>query len=191
MIGRRLTSFLKRSPPSQVSSSAEAVEEGNAKRWGRRVASAALICLTGGIALSALDDLAIFYGCSSKALEKANTNQTVLGAIGEPVVRGPWYSASLAVAHRRKSVSCTFPVSGPQGTGIFQLKAVRNDDDTRFSLFRPRSWEILIMEALLHVPANEEKNQTFRINLSDSFPPSACKTCTTCPPQESEVPEKK
>lgn len=46
------------------SSSANLVEEGKAKTWGRRVVSGALICLTGGVALSALDDLAIFYGCS-------------------------------------------------------------------------------------------------------------------------------
>ncbi|GJT53173.1 hypothetical protein Tco_0988227 [Tanacetum coccineum] len=44
-------------------------------------------------------------------------------AIGEPIARGPWYNASLAVTHKRHSVSCTFPVSGPQGSGIFQLRA--------------------------------------------------------------------
>ena len=59
-------------------------------------------------------------------MEKATKNQMLIDAIGEPIVRGPWYNASLAVAHKRQSVSCTFPVSGPQGTGIFQLKAVRN-----------------------------------------------------------------
>lgn len=59
-------------------------------------------------------------------MEKATKNQMLIDAIGEPIVRGPWYNASLAVAHKRQSVSCTFPVSGPQGTGIFQLKAVLN-----------------------------------------------------------------
>lgn len=34
------------------------------KAWGRRVVSGVLICLTGGVALSALDDLAIYHGCS-------------------------------------------------------------------------------------------------------------------------------
>jgi hypothetical protein len=62
----------------------------------------------------------------SKALEKASKNKALIDAIGEPIVRGPWYNASLAVAHKRHSVSCTFPVSGPQGSGVFQLKAVRN-----------------------------------------------------------------
>lgn len=59
-------------------------------------------------------------------MEKASKSQVIIDAIGEPIVRGPWYNASLAVAHRRHSVSCTFPVSGPLGTGIFQLKAVCN-----------------------------------------------------------------
>ena len=59
-------------------------------------------------------------------MEKASKNKALLDAIGEPIVNGPWYNASLAVAHKRKSVSCTFPVSGPQGSGVFQLKAVRN-----------------------------------------------------------------
>lgn len=62
----------------------------------------------------------------SKAIEKATENQEVVEAIGVPIVRGPWYDASLAVGHRRGSVSCTFPVSGPQGSGIFQFKAIRN-----------------------------------------------------------------
>lgn len=62
-----------------------------------------------------------------KALEKASKNQSIIDAIGEPIVRGPWYNASLAVTHKRHSVSCTFPVSGPQGTGSLQLRAVRNE----------------------------------------------------------------
>lgn len=61
----------------------------------------------------------------SKAMERASKNQAIIDAIGEPIVRGPWYNASLAVAHRRHSVSCTFPVSGPQGTGTVQFKAIR------------------------------------------------------------------
>ncbi|PSR94891.1 Lipoyl synthase [Actinidia chinensis var. chinensis] len=175
MVGSRLISFLKRTPSSQLSSSV--AEEPKAKAWGRRVVSGVLICLTGGVALSALDDLAIYYGCSSKAIEKATKNQTIIDAIGEPIVRGPWYNASLAVAHKRHSVSCTFPFSGPQGSGIFQLKAVRNGEDTWFSL-RPRDWDILIMEALVHVPSNDEKQKTFRISLSDNLPPPVCVACT-------------
>lgn len=62
----------------------------------------------------------------SKAMEKVSKNQAIIDAIGEPIVKGSWYNASLAVAHKRHSVSCSFPVSGPQGTGLLQLKAVRN-----------------------------------------------------------------
>uniref|UniRef100_M1CNJ7 Uncharacterized protein n=1 Tax=Solanum tuberosum TaxID=4113 RepID=M1CNJ7_SOLTU len=119
----------------------------------------------------------------SKALERASKNKPIIDAIGEPIVRGPWYNASLAVAHQRQSVSCTFPVSGPQGTGIFQLKAVRNGED-KWSFLRASDWEILIMEALVHVPGNEEKQQTFRIKVSDDLPPPASNACTDCIPQE-------
>ncbi|KAK1397965.1 hypothetical protein POM88_007828 [Heracleum sosnowskyi] len=164
MSGKRFISFFRKTtPPSQFPSSVEKLVDGSkGKKWGRRLLSGALISLTGGVALSALDDLAIYHACSSKALEKASTNEIVINAIGDPIVRGPWYNASLAVTHRRHSVSCTFPVSGPQGTGVFQLRAVREKDNKWFTFFRPRDWEILIMEALLHVPANEEKHQTFR-----------------------------
>ncbi|KAJ0647422.1 putative cytochrome c oxidase assembly factor 1 [Helianthus annuus] len=127
MIGRRFISFLRRNPSSSSSSVKSGVEEeAKPKSWGRRVVSGGLICVTGGVALSALDDLVIYHGCSSKAMEKASKNQAVVEAIGEPIARGPWYNASLAVTHKRHSVSCTFPVSGPHGTGIFQLRAVRN-----------------------------------------------------------------
>lgn len=38
--------------------------EPSGKRWGRRAVSGALICITGGVALSAFDDLAIYHACS-------------------------------------------------------------------------------------------------------------------------------
>lgn len=41
------------------------------------------------------------------------------------------------------------------------------------------------MEALVHVPGNEEKQQTFRIKVSDYLPPPASNACTDCIPQES------
>lgn len=165
------------------------MDEGKSKSLGRKAVSFVLITVTGGVALSALDDLVIYRSCSSKALEKASKNEALIDAIGEPIVRGPWYNASLAVAHKRHSVSCTFPVSGPQGSGVFQLKAVRNGDDSWFSFLR-RDWDILIMDALLHVPANDEKHQTLRISISDT-PAPAFAACTDCKPQEPEIPEKK
>lgn len=92
-------------------------------------------------------------------------NKTIIEAIGEPIVRGPWFNASLAVAHRRHSIACTFPVSGPRGSGIFQFKAVRNGDDSWLSILRPQDWEILMMEALLHIPGSEQEGRTFRITV--------------------------
>ncbi|KAL5155233.1 LINE-1 retrotransposable element ORF2 protein [Glycine soja] len=136
--------------------------------------------------LNDLDRTSKIINCDifSKAMEKVSKNQALIDAIGEPIVKGPWYNASLSVAHKRHSVSCSFPVSGPQGTGVLQLKAVRNGDDTWSSFFLPRDWDILIMDALLHVPGNEEKHQTLRINLADK--PLSCTTCTECTPHPSE-----
>ncbi|KAL6539813.1 hypothetical protein OROHE_011584 [Orobanche hederae] len=186
MVGRKLTSLLKnrsRTAPPLVAAVGEGEAEGQS--LGRKIVSGALICLTGGVALSALDDLLIYYGCTSKAMERASKNQAVIEAIGEPIVRGPWYNASLAVNHKRQSVSCSFPASGPQGSGMFQLKAVRNGGDSWFSYLWPRDWEILMMEARLHSPANEKHQQNIRISVSDNPPPPACKTCPRPQPTES------
>ncbi|KAJ0053000.1 hypothetical protein Pint_01655 [Pistacia integerrima] len=183
MLARRLSSLFKSSPSSKASSSAKPLDEEKSKSFGRKAVSFVLITVTGGVALSALDDLAIYHSCSSKAMEKAIKNQAIINAIGEPIKKGPWYNASLAVTHKRHSVSCTFPVSGPQGNGVFQLKAVRNGDSW-FSSLRPQNWEILIMDALLHLPENEGKQQTMRISVSDNFSPSACTSCTLQPQQK-------
>ncbi|XP_022771343.1 uncharacterized protein LOC111314345 isoform X2 [Durio zibethinus] len=186
MLARRLVSFFKSSPSSKVSSTGNSMNEEKRKSFAGKAVSFVLITVTGGVALSALDDLAIYHGCSSKAMEKASKNQAIIDAIGEPIKKGPWYNASLAVAHKRRSVSCTFPVSGPQGSGVLQLKAVRNGDDNWYSYVLPRDWEILIMEALLHVPGNEEKRQTTRISLLENVPPPSRIACTECRPQQSE-----
>ncbi|XVF72081.1 hypothetical protein PTKIN_Ptkin12aG0092900 [Pterospermum kingtungense] len=192
MLARRLVSFFKTSPSSKVSSTGNSVNEETRKSFANKAVSFVLITVTGGVALSALDDLAIYYGCSSKAIEKAVKNQAIIDAIGEPIKKGPWYNASLAVAHKRHSVSCTFPVYGPQGSGVIQLKAVCNGDDNWYSYFLPRDWEILIMEALLHVPGNEEKHQALRISLLGNVPPPACTDCRPQPqPQQSENQDKK
>ncbi|XP_061343475.1 uncharacterized protein LOC133289517 [Gastrolobium bilobum] len=191
MLAKKLSSFLKLSPKPQISSSTRNVDEEKSKYFGRKAVSFVLITITGGVGLSALNDLAIYHGCSSKAMEKVSKNQAIIDAIGEPIARGPWYNASLAVAHKRHSVSCSFPVSGPLGSGVLRLKAVRNgDDDTWSSFFIPRDWDILIMDALLHVPGNEETHQTLRIDLSDNLPPS-CNACTECIARPSENSEAK
>lgn len=137
-------------------------------------------------------------------------SKAMIEAIGEPIEKGPWYNASLAVSHQRHSVSCSFPVIGPQGTGILHLKAVRNGgknfqnpsshsrqkyvlgicichfsysldplcalflgiEDSMFGFLQQRDWDILIMDALVHVPSNEGPQQTLRINVSNIVDPS-------------------
>ncbi|CAN0897693.1 hypothetical protein LINGRAHAP2_LOCUS19265 [Linum grandiflorum] len=196
MLGRKFIPLLKSSQRSYLSSSvAKPVEEGakseasssSSSSIGRKAVSFVLITVTGGVALSALDDLSIYYGCTSKAMERARNNEAVKEAIGEPVTKGAWYNASLAVAHKRQSVSCSFPVSGPRGDGVVRLKAIRNPDDNWLSYILPRDWEIVIMDALLHIPGNEGSGSTTqRISLLDSSP-QACQPCMTCPrPQETQ-----
>ncbi|KAG8059383.1 hypothetical protein GUJ93_ZPchr0002g24565 [Zizania palustris] len=164
------TSFL----PQRSYSTAKTGASGSATNGGkkgsraRRIVSIGVISVAGGVALSALNDLAIFHGCSSKAIKKAMENQEVVEAIGVPIVRGPWYDASLSVGHRRKSVSCSFPVSGPHGSGIFQVKAIRNGEDGLLSFLRHHDWDILIMDARLDVPSDDNKQKTLKINLASS-----------------------
>lgn len=56
-------------------------------------------------------------------------------------------------------------------------------DDTWLTFLRPQDWNILIMDALLHIPGNEEKQQTVKIILSDNTPD--CEACVQCPSQSS------
>ncbi|XP_010415847.1 PREDICTED: uncharacterized protein LOC104701788 isoform X3 [Camelina sativa] len=171
MFARRLTSsFFKGSSTS--SSSDKTGKAGTLGSFGRKAVSFVLITVTGGVALSALDDLSIYHGCSSKAMEKVINSKAMIEAIGEPIEKGPWYSASLAVSHQRHSVSCSFPVIGPQGTGILHLKAVRNGEDSLLGFLKQRDWDILMMDALVHVPSNDGPQQTLRINISNMVDPS-------------------
>ncbi|KQJ91659.1 uncharacterized protein LOC100836817 [Brachypodium distachyon] len=134
----------------------------------RRVLSIGVISLAGGVALSALNDLAIFHGCTRKAIEKATDNRVVVEAIGVPIVRGPWYDASVAVGQRRRSVLCTFPVSGPQGSGLFHVEAIRNGEDGMLSFLRHHDWEILVMDAHLEAPSDDGNQKTIIVNLTSS-----------------------
>ncbi|PRQ25709.1 putative cytochrome oxidase assembly protein [Rosa chinensis] len=194
MLARRAVSFLKSSSAphfSSVAASAKTVDEGKTKWFGRKAVNYLLITVTGGVALSALDDLIIYQSCSSKAMEKASKDPAIRDALGEPVLKGPWYNAQLGVAHKRQSVSCKFPVYGPKGTGVLSVKAVRDGDDSWISYLIPRNWDILIMDALLHIPENEEKQQTIRITIpAPACTASAC-TGPSCSTQESQNPEKK
>ncbi|XP_050364935.1 uncharacterized protein LOC126783500 [Argentina anserina] len=194
MLARRAVSFLKSSSAPQFSSvaaSAKTVDEGQTKWFGRKAVNYLLITITGGVALSALDDLIIYQSCSSKAMEKVSKDPTMRDALGEPVVKGPWYNAQLGVAHKRQSVSCKFPVHGPKGTGVLTVKAVRDGDDSWLSYLISRNWDILIMDALLHIPENEEKKQTIRITIPE--PACTAPSCTgpSCSTQETQNTEKK
>ncbi|KAL6214476.1 hypothetical protein ACLB2K_013910 [Fragaria x ananassa] len=101
--------------PVNVAASAKTLDEGQTKWFGRKAVNYLLITVTGGVALSALDDLIIYQSCSSKAMKKASKDPAIQEALGEPVLKGPWYNAQLGVAHKRQSVSCKFPVYGPKG----------------------------------------------------------------------------
>ncbi|KAI4338777.1 hypothetical protein MLD38_023790 [Melastoma candidum] len=160
MLARRTLPHLMSPRASRVSKLAAKSGESEAKGGNifvRKTVSFMLITVTGGVALTALDDLAIYHACSSQTMEKATNDQEIKDALGEPI-KGSWYDASLA--------------------WMVQLKAVRNEDDTWFSFLHPRNWEVLIMEAL-HVPGNEEKQPALRINVANELPPPACKECVT------------
>ncbi|EMS63461.1 hypothetical protein TRIUR3_00562 [Triticum urartu] len=156
-----------------------------AAAWARRAAALSLLGLTGAVAASAFSDLSVFLSCSSQAMEKATKNQQVASAIGEPITRGPWYSASIAVNRARRSVSCTFPVSGPQGDGLLKFKAVRLAEESWFRFLQPSDWEILIMDAILDVRTEDGKHQTMRVTVADNTaappPPADCRTCKPRP----------
>ncbi|CAM0953274.1 unnamed protein product [Alopecurus aequalis] len=130
---------------------------GDSGRKKKRVVAIVVISVAGGVALSGINDLAIFHGCTRKAIETATGNREVVGAIGVPILRGPWYDASVVLGHRRRSVSCTFPVTGPQGSGLFQIEAVRNGGDGMLSFLRHHDWEIRAMNAHLEVASHDDK----------------------------------
>ncbi|VAH24344.1 hypothetical protein VPH35_017861 [Triticum aestivum] len=163
-----------------------------AAAWARRAVALSLLGLTGAVAASAFSDLSVFLSCSSQAMEKATKNQQVASAIGEPITRGPWYSASIAVNRARRSVSCTFPVSGPQGDGLLKFKAVRLGEESWFRFLQRSDWEILIMHAILDVRTEDGKHQTMRVMVADNTaapPPPA--DCRTCKPRTTPTPKPK
>ncbi|NP_001167815.1 uncharacterized protein LOC100277207 [Zea mays] len=160
-------------PPPEVTDSGPGA-------WAGRAVTLSLLGLTGAVAASAVSDLSVFLSCSSQAIEKATQNQQIVNAIGKPIMRGPWYSASIAVNHAKHSVSCTFPVSGPQGNGLLKLKAVRLGDESWYSYVQPTEWEILIMDAILDVHTEDGKHTTMRVTIPDNTPAPPPADCTAC-----------
>ncbi|KAJ6973822.1 hypothetical protein NC653_033984 [Populus alba x Populus x berolinensis] len=64
MLARRFISLFKGSQASQIRSGVKSLDEGKSKSFGRKAVSFVSDTVTGGVALSALDDLAIYHGCS-------------------------------------------------------------------------------------------------------------------------------
>ncbi|XP_052154333.1 uncharacterized protein LOC127772343 [Oryza glaberrima] len=192
MAARRLSAATPSSPLLLLRrrrlSSAAAEADAGAGEWVRRAGALSLLGLTGAVAASAISDLSVFLSCSSQAIEKASQNQQIVNAIGAPIVRGPWYSTSIAVNHARHSVSCTFPVSAPQGNGLLKFKAVRSGDESWFSFLQRSDWEILLMDAILDVPTDDGKHQTIRVTIPDNTTPSPQIDCKACKSQPTLTP---
>ncbi|CAI7807363.1 unnamed protein product [Closterium sp. NIES-54] len=93
--------------------------------WPRIAGGAILASATLGVTYSVADDALLFYRCSSEALEVAGRNEQLKAAIGSPITRGPWYSATIGTSHGGRAASATFPVEGPQGSALFHLRAIR------------------------------------------------------------------
>ncbi|KAJ3679968.1 hypothetical protein LUZ60_016246 [Juncus effusus] len=185
MLRRRLASLPLSSKPQprlnpnpSAAFSAQPEIQSNKASFGRRAAQLLLLGLTAGVAVSGLNDLLLYYRCTTEAIEKARENERIVELIGEPIKRGPWYNASIAVNQKRNSVSCTFPVSGPDGTGIFKLKAFQSKDDTWMSVLGKSELEILIMDAIINT-CKEGNNETIKISLSENSGSQAldCKSC--------------
>ncbi|KAE8791063.1 hypothetical protein D1007_34503 [Hordeum vulgare] len=187
---RRLSAQPKPKAPSPPPPPPPPSDEG-AAAWARRAAALSLLGLTGAVAASAFSDLSVFLSCSSQAMEKATQNKQVASAMGEPIKRGPWYSASIAVNRARRSVSCTFPVSGPQGDGLLKFKAVRLGEESWFQFLQRSDWEILIMDAILDVRTEDGKCETMRVAVADNMPapPPPPADCRSCKPQPAPSPK--
>ncbi|CAH8362575.1 unnamed protein product [Eruca vesicaria subsp. sativa] len=54
---------------------------------------------------------------------------------------------------------------------VLHLKVVCSGEDSLFGFLQQRDWDILIMEALVHVPSDDGPQQTLRIEISDFRPP--------------------
>ncbi|XP_044969038.1 formin-binding protein 4-like [Hordeum vulgare subsp. vulgare] len=187
---RRLSAQPKPKAPSPPPPPPTPSDEG-AAAWARRAAALSLLGLTGAVAASAFSDLSVFLSCSSQAMEKATQNKQVASAMGEPIKRGPWYSVSIAVNRARRSVSCTFPVSGPQGDGLLKFKAVRLGEESWFQFLQRSDWEILIMDAILDVRTKDGKCETMRVAVADNMPapPPPPADCRSCKPQPAPSPK--
>uniref|UniRef100_A0A0D3FAM3 Uncharacterized protein n=1 Tax=Oryza barthii TaxID=65489 RepID=A0A0D3FAM3_9ORYZ len=212
------TSFL----PHRSFSAAKTGENGGATGGGkrsriRRIVSIGVISIAGGVALSALNDLAIFHGCSSKAIKKATENQEVVEAIGVPIDHGMmhlllwvidedlYHVHSQCLGHRAQEffnsklfgmefLRHPFSFKQLNSTSSYRRRLWKaqyivfcSADDGVLSFLRHHDWDILVMEAHLHVPSDDDKQKTLKINLIDCPDhPSRVSDCESIPWEREE-----
>lgn len=63
--------------------------------------------------------------CDRVALAAASQREEFTSLVGTPVALGPWYNTTLGVSHGGRSVSATFPVTGPNGSAMVHARALR------------------------------------------------------------------
>ncbi|CAI6002766.1 unnamed protein product [Closterium sp. NIES-64] len=97
-----------------------------------------------------LASIIILIIADSEALEVAGRNEQLKAAIGSPITRGPWYSATIGTSHGGRAASATFPVEGPQGSALFHLRAIRTHGGRSTLLYNLQSdakWQLFVLQA--------------------------------------------
>lgn len=87
----------------------------------------------------------IFYGVSSAiedsqpyeyALEKINTDEDLINALGSPIVKNGIMSSSWNYDNGKKSSTMAIPISGPKGEGTLFVEATGEGDDWIYNVIR-------------------------------------------------------
>ncbi|KAJ7558362.1 hypothetical protein O6H91_04G035900 [Diphasiastrum complanatum] len=142
-----------------------------AMRYGRPLGAVLLLGATGVAAASALKNILIYHGCSSKAMERAAKDPRMKKLLGESIEKGFWYEASLGLSHEGRSASCSFPIYGNQGHANLHLRAVKYEETgnklANLNIFSQGNWEVLVLEALVPSSSSESANKLDRINLME------------------------
>jgi hypothetical protein len=56
----------------------------------------------------------LLHGTCREALEKANAHAQLQAVLGTPIGAGPWYNATVGLAHGGRIANCTLTLSGSQ-----------------------------------------------------------------------------
>ena len=87
----------------------------------------------------------IFYSVSSAiedsqpyeyALEKINTDQDLINALGSPIVKDGFISSSWSYDNGEKSANMAIPISGPKGEGTLYVEATGEGDEWVYNVIR-------------------------------------------------------